>query len=145
MKRNSGTKVGYKPGFAGEQARARRWRGSRLLRNPELQALILECLGRGWSPQQVAGRLARHHARTIISHETIDRFIAAQIARAKNYAWRLYLPRGKSRRGWRGLKGGSPVEHIKDRTPIAWRPAAAADRAAPGHWDSHAERTCERA
>ncbi len=136
LKRNSGSKLGYKPSFAGEQAKARRWRGSRLLRHPELQALILERLGRGWSPEQVAGRLARDHARTIVSHETIYRFIAAQIARTKNYAWRLYLPRGKSKRGLRGRKGGSSVQHIKDRAPIAWRPTAAADRAVPGHWEA---------
>lgn len=136
LKRNSGSKVGYKPGFAGEQAKARRWRGSKLLRKPELQALVLDRLARGWSPQQVAGRLAREHGRSVVSHETIYRFIAAQIARTKDYAWRLYLPRGKSKRGFRGRKGGSSVEHIKNRIPIALRPAIAADRANPGHWEA---------
>lgn len=136
LNRNSGDKVGYKPSYADERAKARRWRGSKLLRNPELQALVLACLVRGWSPQQVAGRLAREHGRVIVSHETIYRFIAAQIARTKNYAWRLYLPRGKSKRGWRGRKGGSSAEHIKNRVPIALRPAIAADRANPGHWEA---------
>jgi len=136
LKRNSGTKVGYKPSYAHDQAKARRWRGSKLLRNADLQALVLERLRRGWSPQQVAGRLAREHGRVVVSHETIYRFIAAQIARTKNYAWRLYLPRGKSKRGFRGRKGGSAAEHIKNRSPIALRPTAAADRAAPGHWEA---------
>jgi IS30 family transposase len=136
LKRNSGSKVGYKPGYAGEQAKARRWRGSKLLRDPELQALVLERLHQGWSPEQVAGRLAREHGRVIVSHETIYRFIAAQIARTKDYAWRLYLPRGKSKRGFRGRRGGSPAEHIKNRVSIALRPPGAADRANPGHWEA---------
>jgi IS30 family transposase len=136
LKRNSGTKVGYKPSYAHEQAKARRWRGSKLLRNAALQAQVLERLRRGWSPQQVAGRLAREHGRVVVSYETIYRFIAAQIARTKNYAWRLYLPRGKSKRGFRGRKGGSSAEHIKNRVPIALRPAVAADRANPGHWEA---------
>jgi IS30 family transposase len=136
LKRNAGTSVGYKPSYANAQAKARRWRGSKLLRDPDLQAAVLQYLRRGWSPQQVAGRLAREQGRVVISYETIYRFIAAQIARTKDYAWRLYLPRGKSKRGFRGRKGGSPVEHIKNRIPIALRPAAAADRADPGHWEA---------
>jgi len=136
LKRNGSSAVAYKPAYAGEQAQARRWRGSRLLRNPDLQAQVLEWLARGWSPQQVAGRLAREHGRTVISYESIYRFIAAQIARTKNYAWRLYLPRAKSKRGWRGRKGGSSALHIKDRIPIHRRPLAAADRRDPGHWEA---------
>ena len=136
LKRNSGSKVGYKPGYAHAQARARRWRGSKLVRNPELQALVLDRLKRGWSPQQIAGRLTREHGRVILSHETIYRFIAAQITRTNDYSWRLYLPRGKSKRGFRGRKGGSPAEHIRNRIPIALRPRAAADRANPGHWEA---------
>jgi len=136
LKRNSGTTVGYKPSYAGDQAKARRWRGSRMLRDPHLQELVLARLAAGWSPQQVAGRLAREHGRTVISHESIYRFIGAQIARTKDYSWRLYLPRGKSKRGFRGRKGGSSVLHIKNRSPIALRPAVVADRADPGHWEA---------
>ena len=136
LKRNAGVQVGYKPSYADEQAKARRWRGSKLLRHPELQALVLDRLRRGWSPQQVAGRLARERGRVIVSHETIYRFIAAQIARTKDYDWRLYLPRAKSKRGFRGRKGGSSVQHIKDRVPIALRPSEVGDRAQPGHWEA---------
>jgi IS30 family transposase len=137
LKRNRGAKVGYKASYAEDQAKARRWRGNKLLRHPELQELVLERLARGWSPQQVAGRLAREQGRVIISHETIYRFIAAaQIARTKDYTWRLYLPRGKSKRGFRGRKGGSAAEHIKNRGPIALRPPGAADRTRPGHWEA---------
>src|SRR5438046_8278474 len=34
LKRNSGTQVGYQPAYAEQQAKSRRWRGSRLLRSP---------------------------------------------------------------------------------------------------------------
>jgi len=135
LRRNAGAQ-GYRPTYAGEQAHARRWRGSKLLRNLELQALVLELLGRGWSPEQVAGRLAREQGRTVISHETIYRFIAAQIARTKDYSWRWYLPRAKSKRGFRGRRGGSSALHITDRVPIAQRPAQANDRTNPGHWEA---------
>lgn len=134
LKRNAGSK-GYQPVYAAEQAHARRWRGSKLLRDPSLQELVLERLRLGWAPQTVAVRLAQDLDRHI-SHETIYRFIAAQIARTNDYTWRHYLPRGKSKRGWRGRKGGSPVDHIRRRIPLAQRPAAADDRCQPGHWEA---------
>ena len=136
IRRNSGRQVGYKPSYANEQARARRWSGSRLEREPDLRNTVLDHLKRGWSPEQVAGRLRRDHGRTIISHETIYRFIHAQIARTKDYGWRLYLPRAKSKRGFRGRKGGSPASFIRDRVPIAERPPVVAERSRVGDWEA---------
>src|SRR5690349_365362 len=103
LERNGGS-TGYKPTYAGEQAHSRRWRGSRLLRKPELQAQVLKLLRRGLSPEAVAGRLELERGKLVISHETIYRFIYAQIARTKDYAWRRYLPRGKTKRGFRGRR-----------------------------------------
>ena len=107
LRRNSGTHVGYKPSYAQEQTRARRWAGSRLERDGALRRAVLERLARGWSPEQVAGRLAREAGHSVISYESIYRFIYAQIARKKDYSWRHYLSRGKSKRGFRGRRGGS--------------------------------------
>lgn len=135
LERNSAS-TAYKPGYAGEQANARRWRGSRLLRQPELQELVLKLLKRGLSPEAIAGRLAFEHGKKLISHESIYRFIYAQIARTKNYAWRRYLPRAKTKRGYRGRKGGSSALHIAGRVPIAQRPAQFSDRANAGHWEA---------
>ena len=44
-------------------------------------------------------------------------FIYAQLARTKDYSWRLYLPRGKSKRGWRGRRGGNAIVRIPGWTP----------------------------
>jgi len=101
-----------------------------------LRELVLERLAWGWSPEQVAGRLACDHGAHVISHETIYRFLYAQMARTKDYSWRQYLPRGKWKRGWRGRKGGSAALHIAQRRPLAERPAAVNDRRTPGHWEA---------
>jgi IS30 family transposase len=136
LKRNGSKQVGYLPAYAAQQARGRCWRGSRMLRQPTLQALVLARLARGWSPAQVAGRLKREHGRTVLSHETIYRFIDAQIRRTNDYRWRHSLPRGKSKRGWRGRRGGSPIQFIRDRVALHQRPPAVQTRREPGYWEA---------
>jgi IS30 family transposase len=136
LKRNSGTYGNYQPAYADQQGRARRWTGSMLDRNRDLREVVLSRLAQGWSPEQVAGRLAIDHKERVISYETIYRFIYAQIARTKNYGWRHYLPRGKSKRGWRGRKGGNPASFIAQRRPLSERPIEAQDRKTPGHWEA---------
>lgn len=128
--------MGYKPSYAQEQAKARRWMGSRLERDASLRGAVLKRLAKGWSPEQVAGRLRREAGRQVISYESIYRFIYAQIARTKDYDWRHYLPRGKSKRGFRGRRGGSSASFIEGRIPIAKRPFEAADRKTAGHWEA---------
>ncbi len=135
LKRNRG-RLGYKPSYAHEQTKARRWVGSRLERKPGLRHAVFDRLAQGWSPEQVAGRLAREAGSSVISYESIYRFIYAQIARTKDYRWRRYLPRGKSKRGFRGRKGGSSATFIEGRVSVAERPPEAADRSTPGHWEA---------
>jgi len=136
LRRNGGRQVGYKPSYAHEQAKARRWSGSRLERDDTLRGLVLDRLARGWSPEQIAGRLDREKAAISISHESIYRFIYAQIRRTNDGSWRHYLPRAKAKRGWRGRKGGSPASFIQGRVSISQRPVSANDRALPGHWEA---------
>jgi len=136
LKRNRGAQVGYKPSYAQQQAAARRWKGLRLERNVELRALVLGYLRSGWSPEQIAGWLDRQKAPPTISHESIYRFIYAQIRRTNDSTWRLYLPRAKYKRGRRARGGGSPVSLIKDRVPIALRPATVQQRRTIGHWEA---------
>ena len=136
LKRNRGAEVGYKPSYAHQQTKARRWAGSRLEREPDLRRAVLDRLAQGWSPEQVAGRLAREAGRKVISYESIYRFIYRQITRTKDYSWRLYLPRRKSKRGFRGRRGGSAASFIKHRIPVSKRPAAANRRKVSGHWEA---------
>ena len=136
LKRNGSRTGGYKPAYADQQARARRWRGSRLERDDTLRAQVLSLLAQGWSPEQVAGRLKLEAGRVVISHESIYRFIYGQLARTQDYSWRHYLPRAKSKRGWRGRRGASPASFMVMRRPIADRPQWGADRRTPGHWEA---------
>jgi transposase, IS30 family len=136
LKRNSSRQQGYRPGYAQEQAQARRWTGSRLERDQELRVIVLDKLARGWSPEQVAGHLRQCAKPICISHETIYRFIYAQITRTKDYRWRRYLPRAKSKRGWRGRRGGSSVKTIQHRVSIHQRPSEIETRKTPGHWEA---------
>lgn len=136
LKRNTGQQIGYRPAHAQDRTRARRWKGSRLERDAALAREVLTCLKKGWSPEQACAWLARVHARKVISPESIYRFIYAQIARTKDYAWRRLLPRAKSKRGRRGRKGGSSALHIQSRISIAERPPEAEDRSLPGHWEA---------
>jgi len=136
LKRNSGAQLGYKPAYAEQQARARRWTGSRLERDEALRTLVLDCLARGWSPEQVVGRLARQRGTPVISHESIYRFIYAQMRRTNEGSWRHFLPKAKFKRGRRGRKGGSPARFIHDRVSIAQRPTEVQYRHSPGHWEA---------
>lgn len=136
LRRNSGKQAGYAPGWAATQSRARRWRGARLERNAALREEVLKALAAGWSPEQVCAALERRHGRRVIGVESIYRFIHTQMARHKDYRWRDYLPRRKSKRGWRGRRGGSPALHMEGRVPIAERPAEAQQRRVPGHWEA---------
>jgi transposase, IS30 family len=133
LKRNSGSQVGYRPGYAQAQAGARRWHGARLEREDTLRETILDRLAAGWSPEQICGRLAREAGRRILSHETIYRFVYAQLKRTNDRRWRHYLPRAKYKRGWRTKGGGF---RPGDRTSIHDRPADIATRRQPGHWEA---------
>jgi IS30 family transposase len=113
-----------------------RWTGSRLERDDALRTLVLGCLKSGWSPEQIAGRLRQQNATATISHESIYRFIYAQIRRTQDYDWRHYLPRASFKRGCRCRKGGSPVQHIKDRVSIGKRPIYINARRQPGNWET---------
>ena len=127
---------GYSPLRAQELTERRRQRGRphKLTAQPALRALVREFLLRGWSPEQIAGRLRRECDRPVISHESIYRFIYQRTAQ-KDY-WHRLLPRHQSRRGRLGLRGGSSVDRLEHRVPIHDRPPQAADRSVPGHWEA---------
>src|SRR5688500_4454257 len=69
LKRNAAS-GSYAPTYATEQAHARRWKGSKLLRKPRLQAQVLELLRRDLSPEAVAASLAFEQGKRVISYES---------------------------------------------------------------------------
>ena len=80
--------------------------------------------------------MPRKAGQRVISHETIYRFINAQMKRTNNAAWRRYLPRGKLKRGWRNKGGGMP--RFKDHRSIHDRPPDVDRRASVGDWEADA-------
>ena len=135
LKRNGSRTKGYEPVYAAT-SRARRWSGSRLERDADLR-------DQGPLSSNKAGLQIRLREGVVegqdwvISHETIYRFIYAQLARTKDYSWRrLSAPQASRNDGWRGRKGGSPASFIHLRRPLAERPQDAADRRTPGHWEA---------
>ena len=127
---------GYEPRRAQALSERRRNRGRahKLARQPDLRDLVRDRLAMGWSPEQIAGRLALENGATVISHESIYRFVYFRSAQ-KDY-WHRLLPRAKHRRGRLGQRGGSPVDRIKARVPIGERPPEANDRRQAGHWEA---------
>jgi IS30 family transposase len=141
IRRNStATKIwhgGYKAARAQALTERRRNRGRthKLARQPDLRELVRDSLAMGWSPEQIAGRLALLHGRTVISHESIYRFIYHRSAQ-KDPSWHRLLWRAKHRRGRLGARGGSPVDRIQNRVPLSARPHIVADRRQPEHWEA---------
>ena len=137
--RNGGAR-GYVPARAQQRARclARRPRTRKLVANPQLAAAVEAGLLRGWSPQQIAGRLRLEHpgdARWHISHETIYQALFVQGRGGLRAELITALRSGRTRRRpqRRGVKRGA--SSIKGMVMITQRPAEARDRAVPGHWE----------
>jgi IS30 family transposase len=140
LRRNSVKTKAWPGGYAPERAQAlaerrRRWDCRfKMARQPKLRERVRQLLAMGWSPEQIAGRLALVDASMRISHESIYRFIYHRVA--QNDYWHRLLPSRKNRRGML-LRGGiSPVRSFKRRTSIHDRPAEAGDRGNKGHWEA---------
>jgi IS30 family transposase len=140
LERNARPTKAWRGGYDPERAHAlaerrRRWDGRfKLARQPALRALVRRHLAMGWSPEQIAGRLAREHAPIRVSHESIYRFVYHRSAQ-KDY-WHRLLPQRKNRRGRLRRGGISPVVHIKHRTSIHERPLHVDTRRQGGHWEA---------
>ena len=135
----NGGRVGYRASAA-EQATLRRHRrpkASKLSLNPKLRAEVEARLSLDWSPEQISAFLKLEYAqdpKMQISHETIyvSLFVQSRGALRRELSQhlrtrrsaRLPKPHLASRRG-----------QIVDKIMISQRPAEAADRAVPGHWE----------
>jgi IS30 family transposase len=122
--------------FRAEQ-RARRPKAAKLAGNAELRCWVRGKLRRRWSPEQVSRRLklefpGRPEMR--VSHETIYQSIYVQGRGALRRELAVSLRTGRALRRPRRGEGGRRGR-IKDMVNISERPAEAADRAVPGHWE----------
>lgn len=103
------------------------------IKDQELYRYVVDKLRRGWSPEQIAGRLKKRHHRTMVCHETIYRYIYLTTDGKHQQLWD-YLPRHQpKRRHWKGR--GLSRARIPDRISIHQRPKKINLKKDFGHWE----------
>ncbi|WP_352303837.1 IS30 family transposase [Kineosporia sp. NBRC 101731] len=134
----------YYPRRAELDARRRRERPKvlRLAADHGLRRQIGHWLRAGASPAQACGRVAREHAhrpdapRWRVSHTTVYNAIYVLGRRRMNVELDVALRTGRLRRMSRtAAAAGRDRERFAGMISIHERPAQAADRAVPGHWE----------
>ncbi len=119
--------------------RARRPKTCLLAQRPQLRAFVAAKLAEDWSPDQIAGHLAKHYpmeSEMRVSHETIYKslFIQSRGVLAKDLQKHLRTGR-PIRRSVHNTVTGQWRSQIRDAVSISQRPAEVTDRAVPGHWE----------
>jgi IS30 family transposase len=117
--------------------RARRPKATKLGSTPQLRHAVEALLKLRWSPQQIAGWLARvcRDREFRVSHETIYLSMFIQPRGTLRKQLTQYL---RSRRMVRSPRTPHTVNgqgQLRDAIHISERPAEAEDRAVPGHWE----------
>tara|TARA_R110002110_G_scaffold9321_6_gene46001 strand:- start:916 stop:1449 length:534 start_codon:yes stop_codon:yes gene_type:complete len=87
---------GYYGLNAQKTAIARRARRRKLVRLEELRAAVITQLKKGWSPEQIAGRLGVEGQSVRVSHETIYAYVYGPDGQSKELA--RYLPSRRKKR-----------------------------------------------
>jgi transposase, IS30 family len=119
------------------QHRAARPKTAKLAGNAELAGLVAARLKQKWSPEQVSRWLRREfpgRPEMQVSHETIYQSIYVQGRGALRRELAACLRTGRAVRRPR-RKDGERRGKIPGMVLISERPAEAADRAVPGHWE----------
>ncbi|MDP9792290.1 IS30 family transposase [Catenuloplanes nepalensis] len=141
LARNSTVRVGYRAGRADEKARDRRRRPKpvKLADCPRLRRVVQGKLKLKWSPRQIALWLPRRFPddeSMRVSHETIYQSLFVQSRGGLRKELTACLRTG---RALRKPRVRSRQQEKRGRIPaminIRERPAEAADRAVPGHWE----------
>ena len=138
VRRNRG-RDRYRATVADEAAlgRARRPKPCKLAMSVRLQTVVEQWIGRLWSPRQISLRLKVDYPDDMdmrISPETIYVTLFVQSRGGLRKELTSYL---RSKRTMRAPKRQLPTGRgqVKDKILISERPAEAADRAVPGHWE----------
>ena len=103
---------------------------------PQLAAQVATWLDQWWSPVQIARRLRIEYPgdpMMRVSHETIYQALYVQGRGELRRELARCLRTGRAKRRPRGR--GEHTGQIRDMVMISERPAEAADRAVPGHWE----------
>ena len=112
------------------EERAKQKRPSKLQRNGVLRDYVVRSLQKGWSPEQISGRMKYHQLSFYACHETIYQFVY----RSKNKALYHCLPYKKPKRQKRYARRKSPCRYGKIRL-ITQRPEDITTRKRFGHWE----------
>lgn len=106
------------------------------MRSDALIAWVIDHLRRGWTPEEISGRLPREFPEDPamrVCSETLYAWIYSKDQRHREL-WQ-YLPRARKRRRRRGGRR-THCDRFKWRTSIHDRPAVVEDRLEFGHWES---------
>jgi IS30 family transposase len=140
LRRNGGRRR-YRANRADKAAweRAKRPKTCKLVENRALARVVASKLQLEWAPDQIAGWLKLTYPNDQdmqVSHETIYKslFIQARGALKKELLQHLRKTRAMRRSRHKTLKGEG-LGQITNTVSIRERPAEAADRALPGHWE----------
>jgi IS30 family transposase len=137
----NGGRESYRAAIADVKAwrSARRPKTCKLGQHPRLCRLVAGKLRLDWSPEQIAGWLARTFPDDVemqVSHETIYKSLFVQ---ARGVLERALLRHLRSRRVMRCARhttsAGPSRGQIVDAISIRERPPEVEDRAVPGHWE----------
>jgi IS30 family transposase len=118
--------------------RAQRPKAAKLVSQPRLRAVVEAKLALRWSPEQIAGWLPLAYPSDPVmrvSHETIYLSLFVQSRGALRRELQRYLRTGRAMRYPRGKRLPQGRGQLRDTLHISQRPAEAADRAVPGHWE----------
>jgi transposase, IS30 family len=138
--RNRTSRQGYRAVWAQHQAerRAARPKPTRLGGSPQLRARVQAGLRLRWSPRQISQVLRRRYPsqpEMWVSHESIYQGLYVQGRGELRRELARCLRTGRALRRPRKRTQGETRGHIPDMVMISDRPAEAADRAVPGHWE----------
>lgn len=132
----NGGKLEYCPYEAEKRAQERKHkRGKRkkIEISPGLKKYVIKKLKEDWSPEQIAGNLAKKAGKNVICHETIYQFIYSEEG-IKLKLWKHLRHKKEAKRIHHGTRKSQKSKmKIPQRKHIALRSPAANQRLEPGH------------